>query len=69
MQCSIVSVACPFDTRVAEKETENIYHFKDYKVEVQIKIWNCRGCVSVIPIVIGAFGTMSKHLYCKDVDQ
>ena len=38
-------------------------------MEVHIKIWNCRGCVSVIPIVIGAFGTMSKHLYCKGVDQ
>ena len=36
--CFIVSVACPFDTRVAEKETEKIDHFKDVKVEVQIKI-------------------------------
>ena len=26
--CFIVDVACPFDTRVAEKETEKIYHFK-----------------------------------------
>ena len=36
--CFIVSVACPFDTRVAEKEAEKIDHFKDVKVEVQIKI-------------------------------
>ena len=36
--CFIVSVACSFDTRVAEKETEKIDHFKDVKVEVQIKI-------------------------------
>ena len=36
--CFIVDEACPFDTRVAEKETEKIDHFKDLKVEVQIKI-------------------------------
>ena len=64
----IVNVACPFDARVAEKETEKIDHFKDLKVEVQIKIWNCRS-VSVIPIVIGALEIVSKHLRCKDVDQ
>ena len=29
VQCFIVNVTCPFDTRVAEKETEKIYHFKD----------------------------------------
>ena len=31
-------VSCPFDTRVAEKEMEKVDHFKDLKVEVQIKI-------------------------------
>ena len=31
-------MSCPFDTRVAEKETEKIDHFKDLQVEVQIKI-------------------------------
>ena len=36
--CFIVDVACPFDTRVAEKETEKIDHVKDVKMEVQIKI-------------------------------
>ena len=35
--CFIVDVACPFDTRVAEKETEKIDHFKDLKVEVQLR--------------------------------
>ena len=49
--CFIVDVACLFDTRVAKKETETIDHFKDLKVEVQIKIWNCRR-VSVIPVVM-----------------
>ena len=58
--CFIVNVACPFDTRVAEKEREKINHYQDLKWEVQ-KIWNCRS-VSVIIIVIGALRTASKHL-------
>jgi len=29
VQCFIVNVTCPFDTRVAEKETEKINNFKD----------------------------------------
>ena len=58
--CFIVNVACPFDTRVAEKERVKINHYQDLKWEVQ-KIWNCRS-VSVITIVIGALRTASKHL-------
>ena len=58
--CFIVNVACPFDTRVAEKERQKIDHYQDLKGEVQ-KIWNCRS-VSVIIIVIGALRTVSKHL-------
>ena len=53
-------VACPFDSRVAEKERDKIDHFQDLKVDVQ-KIWNCRR-VSAFTIVIGALGTVSKHL-------
>ena len=59
-ECFIVDVACPFDTRVAENEREMIDHYQDLKVKVQ-KIWNCRS-VYVIPIVIGALGTVSRHL-------
>ena len=29
--CFIVDVACPFDTRIAEKETEKIDHYQDLK--------------------------------------
>ena len=50
----------PFDTCIEEKKWERIDHYQDLKVEVQ-KIWNCRR-VSVIPIVIGALGTASKHV-------
>ena len=34
--CFIVDVACPFDTRVAKKETEKIDHFRDVKVQIKI---------------------------------
>ena len=56
--CLIIDVACPFDTRVIEKEREKITRYEDLKWEI-IKIWKC-GSVRVIPIVIGALGTISK---------
>ena len=58
--CYIIDVACPFDMRVLEKEQEKIDHYQDLKIEVQ-KIWSCRR-VSIIPIIIGALGTVSKNL-------
>ena len=56
--CLIIDVACPFDTRVIEKEREKITRYEDLKWEI-IKIWKCRS-MRVIPIVIGALGTISK---------
>ena len=44
-----------------KKQKEKTDHYKDLKVEVVQKIWNCRS-VSTILIVIGALETMSKHL-------
>ena len=58
--CYIIDVACPFDMRVLEKKQEKIDHYQDLRIEVQ-KIWSCRR-VSIIPIVIGALGTVSKNL-------
>ena len=56
--CLIIDVASPFDTRVIEKEREKITRYEDLMWEI-IKIWKCRS-VRVIPIVIGALGTISK---------
>ena len=54
-------LACPFDTRIVEKEREKIDHYQDLKVEIQ-KMWNCYS-VSVVPIVIGALGgAVTKNL-------
>ena len=54
------NVVCPFDMRVLGKEQEKIDHYQDLKIEVQ-KIWSCRR-VSIIPIITGALGTVSKNL-------
>ena len=56
--CLIIDVACPFDTRVIEKENEKITKYQDLKWEL-IKIWKVK-TIRVIPIVIGALGTISK---------
>ena len=55
-RCSLPS----FDTRVAEKEKEKIQHVSGLKSGSAI--WNCRSVISVIPIVIEALVTVSKHL-------
>ena len=58
--CQIIDVACPFDTRIVEKEREKIDHYQDLKVEIQ-KRWNCKS-MSVVPIVIGALEAVTKNL-------
>ena len=52
-------MACPFDTRIAEKEREKIDHQQDLKVEIQ-KMWNWKS-VSVVPVVFGVLGAGTKN--------
>ena len=56
----VINVACPFDTRIAEKEREKIDHQQDLKVEIQ-KMWNWKS-VSVVPVVFGVLGAGTKNL-------
>ena len=56
----IIDVACPFDTRIAEKEREKIDYYLGLKSGIQ-KMWNWKN-VSVVPIVIGALGAVTKEL-------
>ena len=49
--CSVIYVACPFDTRVPEKEQEKMEKYQDLKREIE-KIWNCKN-VTVILVIIG----------------
>ena len=58
--CLIIDVACPFDMPVKDKEKEKIENYQDLKQELK-RIWKlCR--VTVVPIIIGALGTVLKDL-------
>ena len=58
--CQIIDVACPFNTRIVEKERVKIDHYQNLKVEIQ-KMWKCKS-ESVVPIVIGALEAVTKNL-------
>ena len=50
---------CPFDTRMLQKERENIEKYQDFKIEIK-RIWKCNE-VLIVPIVIGALGTVHNN--------
>ena len=55
----IIDIACPFDTRVEKKETEKIDYYQDLKREI-IRLWKLKK-VTIIPIIIGALGTVNRN--------
>ncbi len=57
--CKIVDFAVPADHRVKLKESEKKDKYLDLARELK-KLWNMK--VTIIPIVIGAFGTVTKGL-------
>ena len=63
--CLIVDFAVPSDHRIEIKEREKIEKYQDLKREVQ-KLWNMKA--KIIPIVIGALGTIPKTLQ-KQLEQ
>ena len=57
-ECKIIDFACPFDSRIEEREKDKM---KGYDLKRQVKkIWNMP--VKVIPVVVGALGTTPKKL-------
>ena len=58
--CLIIDVACPFDMQVKDKEKDKIENYQDLKWELKW-IWKLHG-VTVVPIIIGGLGTVSKDL-------
>ena len=60
IKCLLIDIACPFDTRVANKEKEKIEKYQDLRRELQ-RIWKCSD-VEIIPVIIGALGTLPKRL-------
>jgi hypothetical protein len=57
--CMLIDVAVPGDRNVIKKEAENILKYKDLTTEIH-RIWNVK--TRVIPVIIGATGTISKSI-------
>jgi hypothetical protein len=52
-----LDVAIPGDRNVIQKEAEKLLKYKDLTIEIQ-RMWNVKS--RVIPLIIGATGTISK---------
>ena len=57
--CKVVDFAVPADHRINLKECEKKDKYLDLARELK-KLWNMK--VTIVPIVIGAFGTITKGL-------
>jgi len=55
----LIDVAISGDRNVIKKEAEKILKYKDLIIEIQ-RMWNVE--TNVIPVIIGATGTISKSL-------
>jgi hypothetical protein len=53
----LIDVAISGDRNVIKKETEKILKYKNLTIEIQ-RMWNVK--TRVIPVIIGATGTISK---------
>ena len=58
-ECLLIDIAIPGDVRVEEKEDEKCDKYRDLSRELG-RLWDVR-CM-VIPVVIGALGTLPKRL-------
>jgi hypothetical protein len=55
--CMLTDVAISGNRNVIKKEAEKIFKYKDLTIEIQ-RMWNVKAMV--IPVIIGATGTISK---------
>jgi hypothetical protein len=53
----LIYVAIPGDRNESRKEAEKILKYKDLTIEIKL-MWNVK--TGVIPVIIGATGTISK---------
>ena len=58
-ESKIIDFACPFDSRIEEREKDKMKGYNDLKRELK-KMWDMP--VKVIPAVVGALGTTPKKL-------
>ena len=59
-QCWIIDIACPADNKVCDKEGMKKDRYDRLAFEVK-QLWSMRK-VTVIPIIVGASGTVSKDI-------
>ena len=55
----LIDVAISGDRNVIKKEAEKILKYKDFTIEIR-SMWNVK--TKVIPVIIGATGTISKSV-------
>ena len=65
-KCLLIDPSCPFDTRIEGKEEEKCANYNELKYEIA-RIWKLKE-VDVVPVVIGALGTVTKK-FKKWIDQ
>ena len=56
--CKVIDFAVPGDSRIKEKEKDNIEKYQDLGRELQ-KIWNVK--VKIIPLAVGSLGAIPKQ--------
>jgi len=56
----LIDFAIPGDSRLTQKVVEKQTKYMDLRIEIA-RVWNCRR-VFVIPVVVGALGSISKDL-------
>ena len=56
--CQIIEISIPDDQNEIQKEAEKYNKYKDVQIEIQ-RMWNIR--IKIIPIVVGALGTVSMN--------
>ncbi|XP_068728948.1 L-2-hydroxyglutarate dehydrogenase, mitochondrial-like [Montipora capricornis] len=66
-ECHIIEVACPGDSRIVLKEEEKIDKYRDLAIEIKA-LWRLRKVV-IVPVVIGALGSITDRLegYLADI--
>ena len=55
---TLFDVSIPADKRITDKEEEKITKYQDLRIEIE-RLW--RKKTTIIPVVIGALGAVSKH--------
>ena len=66
-ECHIIDVACPGDSRIVLKEEEKIDKYRDLGIEIKA-LWRLKK-VLIVPVVIGALGSISdrRQGYLADI--